>query len=71
MPEQRDHGKNITRTSSIEPLAKLLILRLHDVLTMDTGHSYDRCLYRHTETNRLANTGPDKQKKANHGEFDP
>ena len=35
MPEQRDHGKNITRTSSIEPLANLLILRLQNVLTMD------------------------------------
>ena len=35
MSEQRDHGKNITRTSATEPLAKLLILRLHDVLTMD------------------------------------
>src|SRR5262249_23871953 len=35
IPEQRDHGKNITRTSPIEPLAKLLILRLHNVLRMD------------------------------------
>jgi hypothetical protein len=43
MPEQRDHGKNITRTSSIEPLANLLILRLQNVLTMDNGKSPARC----------------------------
>jgi len=48
MPEQRDHGKNITRTSSIEPLAKLLILRLHDVLTMDRRPNEQALLYPRT-----------------------
>jgi hypothetical protein len=42
MPERRDHGKNLTGTPPIELVTKLLILRLHDVLTNDnTNHSQD------------------------------
>ena len=44
MPERRDHGKNLTGTPQIELVAKLLILRLHDVLTNDTvGRAPQSC----------------------------
>ena len=40
MPERRDHGKNLTGTPQIELVTKLLILRLHDVLTNDSHANY-------------------------------